>query len=51
MNYVNSEDLDYKILGYVYYNKNNGYRMKIRNPNYETVRHLKGNTPKIQFQY
>jgi len=48
---VNETDLDYKILGYICYNKNNGSRIKIRNPNYETVRHLKGNTPKIQFQY
>ena len=28
-----------------------GVRSKIRNPNYEKVRHLKGNAPKIQFQY
>ena len=48
---VNEGDMDYKVLGYVYYNKNDGSRIKIRNPNYETVRHLKGNTPKIQFQY
>lgn len=48
---VNETDLDYKILGYICYNKNDGSRIKIRNPNYETVRHLKGNTPKIQFQY
>ena len=29
----------------------NGVRSKVRNPNYEKVRHLKGNVPKIQFQY
>lgn len=51
ISYINNSDLDYKILGYICYNKNNGSRIKIRNPNYETVRHLKGNTPKIQFQY
>jgi hypothetical protein len=51
ISFVNETDLDYKILGYICYNKNNGSRIKIRNPNYETVRHLKGNTPKIQFQY
>ena len=28
-----------------------GIRSKIRNANYEKVRHLKGNAPKIQFQY
>lgn len=28
-----------------------GVRSKIRNPNYEKVRRLKGNAPKIQFQY
>jgi len=28
-----------------------GIRSKVRNPNYEKVRHLKGNSPKIQFQY
>jgi hypothetical protein len=29
----------------------NGSRCKIRNPNYEYVRHLRGNQPKSQFQY
>ena len=51
INYVNENDLDYKILGYVCYNEKTGNRIKIRNSNYETVRHLKGNTTKIQFQY
>ena len=42
-------DIDYKILGCVLYKNNKRY--KIRNKNYEYVRHLKGNTPKIQYQY
>ena len=29
----------------------NGYKTKIRNPNYEYVKHLKGNSTKLQFQY
>lgn len=29
----------------------NGIRSKMRNPNYEYVRHLRGNQPKLQFQY
>ena len=28
-----------------------GERYKYRNPNYEHVRHLRGNQPKLQFQY
>ena len=32
--------------------KNNlGQRYKFRNPNYEHVRHLRGNQPKLQYQY
>lgn len=40
---------DYRCMGY--YVHNNGERTKIRNPNYEHVKHLKGNSPKIQYQY
>ena len=32
------------------YNKN-GVRTKIRNPNYEIIRKLRGNHPKLQYQY
>ena len=46
-----TRDLDYKIVGCVLYDKETGERLKIRNKNYEYVRHLKGNTPKIQYQY
>ena len=51
MGYVNNENLNYKIVGYVCYNVKTGERIKIRNNNYEIVRRLKGNTPKLQFQY
>ena len=30
---------------------NDGERYKFRNPNYEHVRHLRGNQPKLQYQY
>ncbi len=36
-------------MGYVYHN--NEERIKLRNENYEYVRHLKGNNPKIQYRY
>lgn len=49
-NYFNDDDLDYKTHGFVVYNKD-GDRMKIRSKNYEKVKMLKGNTPKIQFHY
>jgi hypothetical protein len=43
--------LDYSYLGVVLSNQVTGERTKIRNPNYERVRHLKGNHPKLQYQY
>lgn len=46
-----SNNIDYKILGCVLLHKHNGTRIKIRNKTYEYVRRLKGNTPKLQFQY
>ena len=48
--YFNSENIDYKIQGIVIYNKN-GERTKLRNSNYEKIKHLKGNSPKLQYQY
>ena len=44
---------DYTILGVVlkHYSDGSCVRSKVRNPIYEKVRHLKGNSPKIQFQY
>ena len=45
-----SLNLDYKIQGVIIYNKK-GDRTKIRNKNYEKIKHLKGNSPKLQYQY
>ena len=41
----------YYIVGVMLFDKTTGIRSKIRNPSYETVRKLRGNQPKIQFQY
>jgi hypothetical protein len=41
----------YDILGVVLYNTRTGERSKIRNPVYEEVRVLRGNQPKLQYQY
>ena len=49
--YFNQMNLDYRILGVHIYNPKTGFRSKLRNPTYEYVRRLKGNSPKIQFQY
>jgi hypothetical protein len=46
-----SSGVDYIVVGAVIYNRSKGVRYKVRNPNYETVRHLKGNNPKIQYHY
>jgi hypothetical protein len=46
-----SANTPYNILGVVIKNKNTGERTKIRNPNYEEVRQLRGNQPKLQYQY
>lgn len=42
---------DYRIVGAMFINPSTGDRTKIRNSTYEYVRHLKGNSPKLQFQY
>jgi hypothetical protein len=47
--YFTSLNLDYKIMGVVL--KHGKYRTKIWNPNYLKVKLLRGNNPKIQFQY
>ena len=49
--YFNQMNLDYRITGANIYNPKTGFRSKLRNPTYEYVRRLKGNSPKIQFQY
>jgi hypothetical protein len=46
-----SMNTSYDILGVVIYNKLTGERAKIRNPVYEQVRNLRGNQPKLQYQY
>ena len=46
-----SGNTDYKVMGVVLKNLKTGERSKIRNPNYECVRKLKGNQPKLQYQY
>tara|TARA_B110000037_G_C17043161_1_gene474557 strand:+ start:82 stop:1311 length:1230 start_codon:yes stop_codon:yes gene_type:complete len=50
-NYFNQMNIDYRITGVNIYNPNTGQRSKIRNPSYEYVRRLKGNSPKLQYQY
>lgn len=42
---------DYHVVGVMLVNKETGHRAKIRNPAYEHVRHLRGNQPKLQYQY
>ena len=49
--YFNQMNLDYRVVGVNVYNPKTGFRSKLRNPTYEHVRRLKGNSPKIQFQY
>jgi len=46
-----SVNTPYNILGVVLKNITNGLRSKIRNPIYEEVRQLRGNQPKLQYQY
>ena len=45
-----SENLSYQFQGIMLWN-NKGQRTKIRNSNYEKIKHLKGNSPKLQYQY
>ena len=51
INCFSSMSQDYRIVGAMLVDRATGSRAKIRNPTYEYVRHLKGNSPKIQFQY
>lgn len=46
-----SMNTSYHVVGVVIRNKKTGERTKIRNPVYEQVRALKGNQPKLQYQY
>lgn len=49
-NYYNGENIPYYCVGCMIYN-NDGTRTKIRNNNYEIVRKLRGNQPKLQYNY
>lgn len=46
-----SMNTHYDIVGVVLHNTTTGERAKIRNPVYEQVRNLRGNQPKLQYQY
>ena len=46
-----SMNTSYDIVGVVLHNILTGDRAKIRNPVYEQVRNLRGNQPKLQYQY
>jgi hypothetical protein len=46
-----SMNTSYDIVGVVLHNRTTGERAKIRNPVYEQVRLLRGNQPKLQYQY
>lgn len=46
-----SMNTPYELVGVVLYNRRTGERSKIRNPVYEQVRQLRGNQPKLQYQY
>jgi len=46
-----SMNTSYNIVGVVLHNRLTGERTKIRNPVYEQVRNLRGNQPKLQYQY
>ena len=50
-NHKHFSDQSFENVGVVIKNKKTGERTKIRNKNYEKIRQLKGNSPKIQFQY
>jgi hypothetical protein len=42
---------DYKNVGIMIYHTETKHRTKMRNPNYEFVRYLRGNQPKLQYRY
>lgn len=46
-----SMNTSYDIVGVIIHNIQTGERTKIRNPIYEQVRNLRGNQPKLQYQY
>ena len=46
-----SGNTPYTIMGVIVKNLETGERTKFRNPIYEEIRHLRGNQPKLQYQY
>ena len=46
-----SMNTSYDVVGVIIKNLATGSRSKIRNPVYENVRHLRGNQPKLMYQY
>lgn len=48
--YYGSENTPYYCVGIMIYGPD-GTRTKIRNPNYEIIRKLRGNQPKLEYQY
>lgn len=50
INYYGSENTPYYCVGIMIYAPD-GTRTKIRNPNYEIIRKLRGNQPKLEYQY
>lgn len=46
-----SRNTEYNVMGVVVKNVETNERCKFRNPVYEDVRHLRGNQPKLQYQY
>jgi hypothetical protein len=46
-----STNTPYEIMGIIIKNMETGERTKIRNPIYEEVKQLRGNQPKLQYQY
>lgn len=50
INYYGSENTPYYCVGIMIYAPD-GTRTKIRNPNYEIIRRLRGNQPKLEYQY
>ena len=51
INQFASPNTPYDVVGIIIKNKDTGERFKIRNPTYEQVRQLRGNQPKLQYQY
>ena len=47
----NGGGMNWSLVGVMLRNRTTGVRSKIRNPNYEDVRKLRGNQPKLQFHY